>query len=445
MKNINKIKAFLKNFISEHQALKKLLIKTFKVCHLYKREYLNSRRPLYEKLYLTNSNSKIIYFDITSMVMADNNAGIQRAMKIMLQLLTQKYNDQFLLVPIYFYRGFCYCSYHYAKTYNNTQLLNLIQSDLYVDNLIPGSIFLRIDINFAISKSLNLSKWFLAQKNNGVFLVQIIHDLIPIVYPEFSEEEYALEFIQELKATSACFDLSIAVSKTIMLEYQEWLISERVFNNMQINWLHWGSDIENYKSHYKNIIEEEEFTLATNEYFLMVSRIEPRKDYNIVIDAFSHLWANGYTKSLIIVGTEVFKTVKLIKKIKSHPLLNKKLFWLNQGVSDSKLTLLYANARAFIMASQVEGFGLGVVEAAKYRKPLILRDIPVFREIAKDNAYYFNANNGHDLANEISKWENLYNKNVHPKSENFNHITWEQSCDNLINIINIHKDSSTLL
>ena len=39
--------------------------------------------------------------------------------------------------------------------------------------------------------------------------------------------------------------------------------------------------------------------------------------------------------------------------------------------------------------SEGEGFGLPLIEAAQYGLPIIARDIPVFREVAGENAYYF--------------------------------------------------------
>jgi glycosyltransferase involved in cell wall biosynthesis len=362
-------------------------------------------------------------------------------MKIILQILTEQYSTKFLIIPIYFYRGFCYCSYAYAQKFNNTRLLNLINSDLYIENLVPQSILLRMDINFSLGMSPKVASWFTRQKNNQVFLVQIIHDLIPLVYPQFTEEMYALEFAREFKIAAKYFDLSIAVSKTVMHEYQEWLKLNSDNTKMKHAYLHWGADIDKYSLPAKvtNLIPD--FKFMANEYFLMVSRIEPRKDYAIVIDAFEQLWSEGYAKSLVIVGSEAFKTVKLIKRIKTHSELNKKLFWLNHGVSDYELTYLYANTRAFIMASYAEGFGLGVIEAARHHKPLILRDIPVFHEIVGDHAYYFNSKNGLELADSIVKWEDLYKDNLHPQTDNLNPITWAESCANLINIITDVKNT----
>jgi len=58
-------------------------------------------------------------------------------------------------------------------------------------------------------------------------------------------------------------------------------------------------------------------------------------------------------------------------------------------LSDAALLDLYASADLFLMASEGEGFGLPIVEAARHGLPLLLRDLPVFREIADGHAMWF--------------------------------------------------------
>ena len=59
------------------------------------------------------------------------------------------------------------------------------------------------------------------------------------------------------------------------------------------------------------------------------------------------------------------------------------------------------------MASEGEGFGLAIVEGARHGKPLILRDIPVFREIAGKHAFYFRGDTPEELAKALREWFSL--------------------------------------
>lgn len=84
------------------------------------------------------------------------------------------------------------------------------------------------------------------------------------------------------------------------------------------------------------------------------------------------------------------------------------------------------------MASEGEGFGLAVVEGARHGKPLILRDIPVFREIAEDHAFYFDGFEPESLAISIEMWLQSYTTGTAPSSEGIKCLTWGESAKMLL-------------
>jgi glycosyltransferase involved in cell wall biosynthesis len=75
------------------------------------------------------------------------------------------------------------------------------------------------------------------------------------------------------------------------------------------------------------------------------------------------------------------------------------LYWI-EGASDEELQRLYASCDALIAASYMEGFGLPIVEAAEYGKPVIASDIPVFREVIGESqaAAFFEAGSSSALS-----------------------------------------------
>jgi len=58
---------------------------------------------------------------------------------------------------------------------------------------------------------------------------------------------------------------------------------------------------------------------------------------------------------------------------------------------------LYTHAIALVNPSLMEGFGLPVLEAMSLRCLVVASDIPAFREIAGDNALYFNPGDNNDI------------------------------------------------
>lgn len=76
---------------------------------------------------------------------------------------------------------------------------------------------------------------------------------------------------------------------------------------------------------------------------------------------------------------------------------------INQGrISDQELQSLYARAKAYISSSIIEGFGLPLLEAMKFYTPLLISDIPIYREIIENNAIYFNPLDENDIAEKIN-------------------------------------------
>ena len=66
--------------------------------------------------------------------------------------------------------------------------------------------------------------------------------------------------------------------------------------------------------------------------------------------------------------------------------------------SDEELAALYASSEALIFPSKAEGFGLPLLEAFIAGTPVICSDIPVFREIGRDCAIYFDPDRPEALA-----------------------------------------------
>jgi glycosyltransferase involved in cell wall biosynthesis len=135
----------------------------------------------------------------------------------------------------------------------------------------------------------------------------------------------------------------------------------------------------------------------------MVGTLEPRKRHAQVLDAFELLWEQGLEVELHIVGRRGWLVDQLIERLTQHPRSGQQLVW-REDASDEELAEGYASSSALISASAGEGFGLPLIEAARYGLPIIARDLPVFREILGENAFYFSGNEAHDLAQALEQW-----------------------------------------
>jgi glycosyltransferase involved in cell wall biosynthesis len=134
-----------------------------------------------------------------------------------------------------------------------------------------------------------------------------------------------------------------------------------------------------------------------NSTLLAVGTIEPRKNYELLID-FWKLYGNSISgvERLIVVGTPGWKSEKT--QFELSRLTN--ATWV-KNACDGSLNFFYENARFFISASKDEGFNLPALEArVDYGKRVLLSDIPVHHEIHGVRATYFK--NAQDLYAAVS-------------------------------------------
>ncbi|WP_419602667.1 glycosyltransferase, partial [Thiolapillus sp.] len=119
---------------------------------------------------------------------------------------------------------------------------------------------------------------------------------------------------------------------------------------------------------------------------------------------------------------------------RQHPESDRRLFWL-EGISDEYLEKVYAASTCLIAASEGEGFGLPLIEAAQHKLSIIARDLPVFREVAGQYAFYFKGLEPEALAETVTQWLALYAKGKAPRSDDMPWLTWRESAEQLKSIV----------
>lgn len=129
-------------------------------------------------------------------------------------------------------------------------------------------------------------------------------------------------------------------------------------------------------------------TRDLGRFSLMVGTLEPRKGHACIIAGFDRIWQKGIDEKLVIVGRAGWHVDELQKRIRSHPEFQKKLFWFDD-VEDNELSQIYNGCVGVIIASHGEGFGLPLIEALHRSKPVLARDLPIFRSHEQSGVEYF--------------------------------------------------------
>jgi glycosyltransferase involved in cell wall biosynthesis len=167
----------------------------------------------------------------------------------------------------------------------------------------------------------------------------------------------------------------------------------------------------------------------------MVGTIEPRKGYETALAAFESLWRDrrGEALDLVIVGKPGWKTTALQEKLRTHPERGARLHWLTD-VSDEGLCRLYDSCAGVLVASEAEGFGLPLIEAAAFRRHVLARDLPVFREQRLPNVTFFNDESPAALGQRLLELAALGKARPAPISEL---PSWSSCVDGLLREIGI--------
>lgn len=137
--------------------------------------------------------------------------------------------------------------------------------------------------------------------------------------------------------------------------------------------------------------------LPAQDYLLMVSTLEPRKNHLVLIDAWEHLRRNGWPDlHLVLVGSPGWHHDAVLARLQPG-IAEGRLHWL-RGVATDDLRLLYRHARATVTPSLGEGFGYSGVEAMRSGGLVVASDIPVHRGVYGAGAAYFPAHSAPALA-----------------------------------------------
>ncbi|HYF18032.1 MAG TPA: glycosyltransferase family 1 protein, partial [Ramlibacter sp.] len=265
------------------------------------------------------------------------------------------------------------------------------------------------------------------------------YDLLPLLLPQHFDAGGPVRHDAWLRV-AADFDGAVCISRAVADELHDWLQRTQPARArrvpLQLGWFHLGADITNAMPS-KGMPPDAPDVLGRlrqDSSFLMVGTVEPRKGHTQVLDAFELLWASGTPVNLVIAGREGWMVAPLVQRLRTHPERGRRLFWL-EGISDEYLQALYAACTCLIAASEGEGFGLPLIEAAQHGMPMIARDLPVFREVAREHAHYFAGSEPQAVAQAVNAWIDLRRAGREPRPEGLSWQTWSQSAQQLKRVL----------
>ena len=293
-----------------------------------------------------------------------------------------------------------------------------------------GDQFLALDLNHTLPAKRDRVHRL---RELGGQLHAVVYDLLPLQRPDWFPtglDQHHRAWFDEIAGWDNLHCISQAVASDVRAELER---SGRPYSP-RVSWFHLGSDLPE-RSTGEPLPE-----LSGRPNILMVSTVWARKGHAQALDAMELLWKEGVEANLVIVGRPGWGVEDVVRRMRAHPQRNRRLFWYAE-TDDGLLAQLYATVDGVLIASEAEGFGLPLVEALHHRRPVLARDLPVFRELVGDCVRYFEGLDAASLAMALRRWLLDLTKGHVPHPETFRPVSWAGATQQLLQGMGFAPDS----
>jgi glycosyltransferase involved in cell wall biosynthesis len=233
-----------------------------------------------------------------------------------------------------------------------------------------GSIYINVgQVGWAAPAA---TRWLSGRKD--IRAVFMLHDVIPLLHPELVSnggrlsQSWLLRSVLKhadglITTTSAASD---AVIETLQLRGISDVRQQSIPLPVADAFLH---------------RDPPDAALSQTPYFVVCGAIEPRKNHRLLLRVWQRLVQRigPSAPRLLILGSPAHHGDKILGEFQAARELRNHVAVMS-GLSTPALRTLMANARAVLMPSFAEGFGLPVIEALTVGTPILASDLPAHRE-----------------------------------------------------------------
>ena len=364
-----------------------------------------------------------IVIDVTCLLNTSFISGIQRVViETILGLLSMENDILLLRYDSPKDEWFIVDNNQFVEVYKNGKPKKIIKyTEKFLEDF-NNKILLDLDSTWSIDNK-KRSILFPDIKAQGGKIVSYIYDIIPLDFPEYTDEKMLVDFIVYVAAILKNADVVLTETKSGVHSILNLCNQLGIENPKCIStWL--GSDSINVAA--KSVKSEKIANVLNKRYILMVGTLEPRKNHKLVLDAFDKkLFDEGL--DLVFVGREGWNNDEFIDRVYKHPELGKKFHYF-KGLSDDEVQKLYMNAYLLAFPSYAEGFGLPIIEAYQNGLPVIGANIDVTREVAGDIGVFFEQDNANDFIDKVESLVDNVEKYDKLKKQvsMFQNTTWQE-------------------
>jgi glycosyltransferase involved in cell wall biosynthesis len=213
------------------------------------------------------------------------------------------------------------------------------------------------------------------KRRRGMSFVCLIHDLIPIEFPEYARPGQDARHRRRIDTAVVLADAVIVPSRATGDALRPYI--ERVGARPRLLTAPFGVELPPLAATMPASLER--------PYFVCLGTIEARKNHLLLLNLWRDLVAQrgGETPALVLIGRRGWEVENTVDLLDRCPAL-RGIVSERSALSDSETARLVKNSRALLLPSFAEGFGFPLVEALALGVPVLASDIPVFREIGDD-------------------------------------------------------------
>lgn len=215
--------------------------------------------------------------------------------------------------------------------------------------------------------------------------VCLIHDLIPIEFPEYALPGQDQKHRRRIETAAALADAVIVNSVTTRQTFQPYL--ERTGRAPPVVVAPFGVDPPALPLAGPPPLEP--------PYFVCVNTIEARKNHLLLLNLWRQL-ADGLGESvprLVLIGQRGWETENAIDMLERCPALRGIVLECS-NLADAEVARLIKGAQALLLPSFAEGFGFPLVEALALGVPALCSDLAALREVGREVPEYFDPLDG---------------------------------------------------
>jgi len=168
--------------------------------------------------------------------------------------------------------------------------------------------------------------------------------------------------------------------------------------------------------------------LGERPYFLFLGSVEPKKNLPFLLRAFGAALQGGLGADLVVAGRAGWRAEAVQEAARALPALRSRIRFLG-FVPGADLPLLVSGARALVLPSRFEGFGMPVLEAMAAGVPVLHSDRGALPEVAGGAGLSFDPDDLEGLAELLRRidgdgalWEDLRQAGL----ERSRPFTWER-------------------